>query len=88
MSYSKYFVIWIWLIALLVVSTFFSYLPLSKFNIILLILAVSLVKIGLVAFFYMHLKSERVPVWIVAVFPFFLIGIAALLVFLGTTFTG
>ena len=51
---------------------------------ILLILGVSLIKTGLVVLFYMHLKSERVvPLWIVALFPFFLIGLAVLLVLSG-----
>ncbi len=49
------------------------------------ILLVSLVKAALVALFFMHLRFEKVvPLWIVAVFPFFLIGLATLLVFIGT----
>ena len=85
-SYRKYLLIWLWLIALLAAGTFFSYLPIPKTGIILLILTVSLIKTALVALFYMHLKFERVvPLWLVAVFPFFLIGLATLLVFIGTT---
>ena len=83
-SYKAYFWIWLGLILLLAAGTFISYLPLSKVGIILLILGVSLAKAGLVTLFYMHLKFEKMPVWIVAFFPFFLIGLAVLLVFLGT----
>ena len=84
-TYGKYLLIWIWLIALLVAGTFFSGLPIPKNFIVLLILLVSLTKVALVGLFYMHLKFEKiVPVWIVAIFPFFLIGIATLLVYLGT----
>ena len=83
-SYRAYFWIWLGLILLLVAGTFISYLPLSKVGIILLILAVSLLKAGLVTLFYMHLKFEKGPVWVVAFFPFFLIGLAVLLIFLGT----
>ena len=84
MNYGKYLLIWVWLIALLAAGTFISFLPISKTAVILLILGVSLIKTGLVVLFYMHLKSERVvPLWIVALFPFFLIGLAVLLVLSG-----
>ena len=83
-SYGKYLVIWIWLVALLAAGTFISTLPISKTSIIGLILLVSSIKAGLVALFYMHLKFERIsPIWVVAVFPFLLIGLAVLLLFSG-----
>lgn len=76
-----------WLIALLIAGTFISTLPISKTEIVLLILGVSLTKATLVMLFYMHLKFERlVPLWVVAVFPFFLIGLAVLLVLTGVLF--
>ena len=85
MSYRKYLLIWVWLIALLAAGTFISTLPISKTEAVLLILFISLIKGVLVALFYMHLKFERlVPLWIVAIFPFFLIGLAAFLVFAGS----
>ena len=84
MSYGKYFLIWVWLIGLLVAGTFISYLPVSKTGIVSLVLGVALVKAALVCLFYMHLKFERlVPIWVVAVFPFLLIGLAVLLVLTG-----
>lgn len=83
-SYGSYLAIWGWLIALLAAGTFVSGLPISKREIVLIILGVSLVKATLVTLFYMHLKFEKlVPLWIVAIFPFFLIGLAALLVLTG-----
>ena len=82
MSYRKYLLIWVWLIALLAAGTFISTLPISKTGAVLLILLVALIKTALVVLFYMHMKFERVvPLWVVAVFPFFLIGLAVLLVF-------
>lgn len=84
MSYGKYLMVWVWLIALLAAGTFVSSLPISKTAIVLLILAVSLVKTGLVGLFYMHLKFERlVPIWVVALSPFLLVGLAVLLVLFG-----
>ena len=83
MRYSKYLIIWVWLIVLLAAGTFISSLPISKTQAILLILGISLVKTALVALFYMHLKNERIPIWVVAIFPFFLVGLAVLLVLLG-----
>ena len=87
MGYGKYLLIWVWLIALLVAGTFISSLHISKTIAIGLILLISLIKTGLVALFYMHLKSERfMPIWVVVVFPFILVGVAALLVLLGLAF--
>ena len=86
-TYGKYLVIWLWLIALLAAGTFISFLPISKTSAILLILLVALVKAGLVCLFYMHLKFERlVPLWIVALFPFFLIALAVLLILTSALF--
>ena len=86
MSYARYLAIWGWLVVLLAAGTFASYLPLSRSQVAGLILLVSLVKAGLVVLFYMHLKFEKVvPLWVVAVFPLFLIGLAAGLVLLGNT---
>ena len=83
-TYGKYLGIWAYLIALLITGTLISYLPISKVGVVLLILTVSLAKATLVALFYMHLKFEKwVPLWVVAIFPFFLIGLATLLVFIG-----
>ena len=82
--YGQYISIWGWLIALLVGGTFASLLPMSKTNIIFIILAIALVKGLLVTLFFMHLKHEKlVPLWLVLLFPFFLIGIVLFLIFIG-----
>lgn len=84
MGYGKYLIIWVWLIVLLAAGTWIASLPISKTEAVGLILLISLVKVVLVALFYMHLKSERwVPIWVIAIAPFFLIGLAVLLVLLG-----
>lgn len=87
-SYRKYLLIWVWLVLLLLAGTTVNALHLSKGETVALILFVSLIKAGLVCLFYMHLKFEKlVPIWAVAVFPFFLIGLATFLVFIGTAFS-
>ena len=87
-SYGKYLLIWIWLIVLLAAGTFISSLPISKTEAVLLILGVALIKTALVALFFMHLKSERsIPLWVVVVFPFLLVGSAVLLVFSSRLFS-
>ncbi len=80
-GYVPYVVIWVWLIALLAGGPFVSYLPVGKTGAVLLILGIALIKTLLVGMFFMHLKSERsVPLWVVVLFPFLLIGGAVLLV--------
>ena len=87
-TYGKYLIIWIWLIALLAAGTFISTLPISKTEAVLLILGISLIKTALVALFFMHLKFERsIPLWVVVLFPFLLVGSAVLLVFSSRLFS-
>lgn len=81
MTYAPYVIIWAWLVALLVVGTFVSYLPIGPTGVALLILGISLIKTILVGMFYMHLKAERsVSLWVVVLFPFLLVGAVALLI--------
>ncbi len=81
MSYAPYVIIWAWLIALLAGGTFISTLPVGKTSAVLLILGIAFIKTLLVGMFYMHLKSERsVPLWVVVLFPFLLVGAAVLLI--------
>ena len=84
-GYGKYLVIWVWLILLLAVGAYGPpLLGLSKPSAVALILSVSLIKALLVALFFMHLKSEKiVPLWVIILFPFFLVGLAVLLVTVG-----
>ena len=83
-GYGKYLVIWAWLVILLLAGAYGpGVLGLSRSGAMGLILFVSLVKAALVALFYMHLASEKIPLWMVVVSPFFLIGLAVLLVTVG-----
>ena len=81
--YGFYCAIWVALIILLVGGTLVPSLSISKAAGTLLILFISLIKAILVILFYMHLKGEKRPVWAVAIFPFFLIGLAVGLVLIG-----
>lgn len=86
-TYGKYLVIWVWLIVLLLAGSFVPSLRLSQEGAATLILGVALVKTTLVALFYMHLKFEKwVPIWVVAGFPFLLIGLAVGLLKVGFLF--
>ena len=84
-GYGKYLVIWVWLVLLLLVGAYAPpLLGLSKPSAVALILSVALIKAVLVLLFFMHLKSEKlVPLWAILIFPFFLIGLAVLLVTIG-----
>ncbi len=63
-----YLIIWVWLLALVVVSvTAVAVLP--KFQALLLIFAVAIVKAWLVARNYMHLKNERVIIYVIVLIP-------------------
>ena len=87
-SYGKYLIIWVCLIALLAAGTFISSLPIGKTEAVLLILGISLIKTALVALFFMHLKFERsIPLWVVVVFPFLLIGSVVLLILSSRVFS-
>lgn len=84
-SYGKYLAIWVWLVVLLLTGAYGPpVLGLSGLLAVALILGVALVKAALVLLFFMHMKFERVvPLWVVLIFPFFLIGLAVLLVTIG-----
>ena len=84
-GYGKYLAIWAALILLLLAGAYAPpLLHLSKPNAVALILGVALAKAVLVLLFFMHMKSEKlVPLWVVFLFPFFLIGVAVLLVAVG-----
>ncbi|MBI4323454.1 MAG: cytochrome C oxidase subunit IV family protein [Candidatus Omnitrophica bacterium] len=77
---STYLWIWCWLAGLMLLGVAFSALPLSKSTIALAILTLSTVKAALVVLYYMHLKSDRRVLALVAVFPLVVIALATLLV--------
>ncbi|MBI2363916.1 MAG: cytochrome C oxidase subunit IV family protein [Deltaproteobacteria bacterium] len=63
-----YLIIWVWLLALVVVSVA-AVAVLPKFQALLLIFAVAIVKAWLVARNYMHLKNERVIIYVIVLIP-------------------
>ncbi len=68
-SHSRhYLMIWIWLLALVVVSVA-AVAVLPKFQALVLIFAVAIVKALLVARNYMHLKNERVIIYVIVLIP-------------------
>lgn len=79
-SASTYLWIWCWLAGLMLLGVACSALPLSKSTIVLAILTLSTVKATLVALYYMHLKSDRRVLALVAVFPLVVVALATLLV--------
>jgi caa(3)-type oxidase subunit IV len=69
-------VIWGWLVALLVVSLFANYLPGGRTVALLLIFATAVVKAGLVAGNYMHLRWEPRFIYALAILPIlFVLGL-------------
>lgn len=79
-SPAKYLWIWVWLAGLMLVGVALSAVPLPKTAIIFLIVLLSTIKATLVALYYMHLKSDKQALVLVAVFPLVLIGLAVLVI--------
>jgi caa(3)-type oxidase subunit IV len=76
-----YMIIWGWLAGLMLLGVGLSELPIPKFSIVLIVLALSSVKAVLVGLYYMHLKMDRKVLTLVALFPLVLILLAIGLVF-------
>ena len=68
----NYFLIWVWLVVLAVVSVLFT-LVLPRSAAIFLIFAVAWVKAVLVALNYMHLRYERWQLYALAIIPLLLV---------------
>ena len=80
-SAKTYLVIWGWLAGLMLLGVFLSALPISKETVVLLVLALSSIKAGLVALYYMHLKFDRRLLALVILAPFLLLALALTVVF-------
>ncbi len=73
--------IWVWLVTLLTIGLFVSYLPVGKTGAIVLIFCVAIVKAFLVARHYMHMRQETLLVTAIAGIPLLLLlGFALTLV--------
>ena len=82
----NYLVIGIWLAGLMLLGVLLSELsghalPLPRWGVVTLILALSTVKATLVALYYMHLQSDRRLLVLVVLAPFLLILLALSVVF-------
>lgn len=76
----NYVRVWIWLLALVVLSTIASFV-LSKTLAVLLIFAAAFIKAGLVLLHYMHLKLERPLFYSFTLVPVILVLILILALF-------
>lgn len=54
----------------------------EKFVIVLALVALALIKAALVALFYMHLKFEKLAIYLIVIFPLFLAVILTVLMLL------
>lgn len=69
---APYGTIWLWLMVLLAISIIVAFLPIPKLYIVLLVFTMAAVKAGLVGFHYMHLRVERVFIYVIAITPIIL----------------
>ena len=76
----NYGAIFLALFVFTVVEVFVAGFPLPKFYIALMLIAFALVKAGLVAIFYMHLKFEKMLLTLIVLSPFVFAAILVLLV--------
>jgi caa(3)-type oxidase subunit IV len=78
-----YVLIWVWLAGLMLLGVFVSESPVFSLPgqaVVLIVLSLSLIKAFLVAMYYMHLKTDRRPLLLIALAPFILIALAVLLI--------
>ena len=76
----NYFLIWIWLMVLVIVSITASFV-LPKSAALLLIFSVAVVKALLVVLNYMHLKHEKLLLYALAIVPLLIVAILILALF-------
>lgn len=50
-----------------------AYMPMSKTAIVLIVFTTAAIKTGLVAFNYMHLRTERIFIYVLAIVPIVLV---------------
>ncbi len=72
-SVNVYVTIWVWLVALLIMGLAVFSLPIPKSAAVVLIFAIAAIKAGLVARNYMHLKSEYIVIYFIALVPLALV---------------
>lgn len=83
----NYFLVWVWLVALVIVSILSS-LVLPKFLALLLIFSLAFVKALLVVLNYMHLKYEKPLLYALAIVPLVIVIILLFALFPDFVFHG
>ncbi len=78
-KHPNYMMIFWWLAALTVIELAVIFMPMAKFTIGMLLVALALGKASLVAMYFMHLRFETRTLGLIAVTP---LAIATLLIFL------
>ena len=68
-AHPNYAAVWAWLVLLLFISVAAVYLPFSQASTVAFIFIVAVVKAGLVAVYFMHLKFEESLVRYIAIIP-------------------
>jgi caa(3)-type oxidase subunit IV len=83
-SVKRYLIIWAWLAGLMllgVILSELSILPLPHTGVMAVVAGLSTVKAGLVALYYMHLKTDQRLLALVLLAPFLLVALALGVVF-------
>jgi len=83
----NYFLVWVWLLGLVIVSIMASLL-LRKSVAVYLIFAAAIVKALLVAINYMHLKYERLLLYALAIVPLLIVFVLLFALFSDFVFHG
>lgn len=83
----NYFAVWIWLVGLVIVSVVASSV-LPKSAAVLLIFAVAAIKALLVVLNYMHLKYEKLLLYVLAIVPLLIVAVLLFALFPDFVFHG
>jgi caa(3)-type oxidase subunit IV len=67
--HTNYVTIWYWLIGLLAIGLVAAYLPMGKTLAIVVIFVTAAVKAFLVTRHYMHMKTETLLIYLIAIIP-------------------
>lgn len=77
--------IWAWLVGLTLIEIFLAYRPMSIHLMLTILLGLSIIKAALIVAYFMHLKFERLSLFLTVV-PMLVVCILLLLVFFPDSF--
>ena len=77
-----FMIVWFWLLALTAVEVFLGYKQLELKLMLVLLLGLSVVKAALIIAYFMHLKFEKLSLFL-TLFPMLIFCIVLMLIFLG-----